>query len=157
MKQLGWSISLRVLRPPSPRLRRRSSPGQPFSTTSASATLAVDSSNGVWHKHIRYLGRSDVYSPPPRECYYRRQVAKCELDFRWRMPFHSIGLSARSSTSRPDTAPDELFTMSECPSMESRQRELDEARKRLLILILKNEADRRSRQFGELVANQASS
>ncbi len=47
--------------------------------------------------------------------------------------------------------------MSECPSMESRQRELTEARKRLLILILKNEADRRSRQFGELVASQASS
>jgi hypothetical protein len=47
--------------------------------------------------------------------------------------------------------------MSERPSMENRQKELAEVRKELLRLIIKNEAYRRMKRFGELVASQSSS
>jgi hypothetical protein len=40
---------------------------------------------------------------------------------------------------------------------EKRQKELTEARKELLRVLIKNEAYRRTRRFGELMASQASS
>lgn len=47
--------------------------------------------------------------------------------------------------------------MLERPSVENRQKELAEARKELLRLIIKNEVYRRMRRLGESVASQASS
>jgi len=47
--------------------------------------------------------------------------------------------------------------MLERPSVKNRQKELAEARKELLRLIIKNENDRRMRRFGELPASQSSS
>ena len=47
--------------------------------------------------------------------------------------------------------------MLERPSTENRRKELAKARKELLRLIIKNEAYRRMRRFGELMASQSSS
>ena len=47
--------------------------------------------------------------------------------------------------------------MLEHPPVEERQKELIEARKELLRVLIKNEVYRRTRRFGELMASQASS